>query len=79
MENLTGSDFDAAAQNLQNLSKQPLGRILKYTERTAQFIVALGAILLVNGSIKKLKWYNVATLWAIGKIAVEFVKDIKNI
>lgn len=84
MATLTLSEFEIKKasgdlENLSDLSNQDIPTIIKYLDRVSKFILDAGVLLLHNGELKKLRWYNIGTYWKLGELIIQLIKDLGEI
>jgi hypothetical protein len=56
-----------------------LGKIDATLTATLEYFAAAGAILIIDGAIRKIKWYDIRTIVKLARLSYEFIVKLYEI
>lgn len=56
-----------------------LGKIDETLTATLEYFAAAGAILIIDGAIRKIKWYDFRTIAKLARLSYEFIVELYEI
>jgi hypothetical protein len=73
-------EYKEACANLEKSKiKFDLPKIDKTLELTLRFLTEAGAILIIDGAIRRLRWYDFRTLAKLARLAYDFIVKLYEI
>ena len=73
-------EYKEACRNLEKLKiKFDLPKIDETLEITLRFLTEAGAILIIDGAMRRIKWYDFRTLARLARLAYDYIVKLYDI